>query len=72
MIATNIHATAALWKYLSAHQVAFTAGAVTIAGWSFNAYASTLPEPPPGASRRTQFWYRLVHTAAANLDKLKR
>lgn len=68
----NIAATTLLWKFLSAHQVAFTAGIVTIAGWSFSAYASTLPEPLPEASQRAKFWYKLVQKAAANLDRFKR
>jgi hypothetical protein len=67
----NIVATAVIWKFLSAHQVAVTAIAATVSTWAFNAYASTLVEPPPGAPRRSVFWYRFMQRAAANLDKLK-
>jgi hypothetical protein len=67
----NIHATAALWKFLSAHQALLAGAATAIASWAFSAYASTVTEPPPGSPRSTVMWYRFVHMAAANLDKLR-
>ena len=67
----NIFASVAFWKFLAAHQVMATAVCITIAGWAFSAYASTVVEPIPGSSRKAFFWFRFVHMAAANLDKLR-
>jgi len=71
MMPMSIFITAALWKFLAAHQVAAAMIGTTLVGWTVSAYASTIDQPPPGASRATRFWYTLVHTVAANLDKLK-
>lgn len=61
----------ALWKLLAAHQLAVAGAAAAVSSWAVSAYASTLVEPPPGSPRRAVFWYRFVHTAAGNLDRLR-
>jgi hypothetical protein len=70
-MAMSIFLTTAIWKLLLAHQVWAATIAATLASWMFSAYASTVTEPLAGASRVSLMWYRFVHMAAANLDKLK-
>ncbi len=67
----TIFVTAAVWKFLAAHQITATAGATAVSSWAFSAYASTVTEPPPDSPKRLLFWYRFVHSAAANIDKLR-
>lgn len=67
----SIFLTTAIWKFLAAHQLYAATVTGFIASWFFSAYASTVTEPPAGASRTSVLWYRFVHMAAANLDKLK-
>ncbi|HEV1992512.1 MAG TPA: hypothetical protein VGR34_06575 [Candidatus Dormibacteraeota bacterium] len=58
----------ALWTFLCAHQVIVT----MLAGWIFSAYVTVIVTPPkPTSGRFYLLWYNLMHTAAANLDKLK-
>lgn len=67
----SILATTVLWKFLAAHQVTAAALGTTVSSWAFSAYASTVTAPPDGAPKRKLFWFRFVHSAAANLDKLR-
>jgi hypothetical protein len=75
MMLVNISATSEiwkfLWKFLIAHQLIAISMVTAIAYWSFSAYASVLKPPPPMSSICSQWWYAVVHLAAANLDKLK-
>lgn len=73
MIAVNAAAAIALWKFICAHQVIATSIATTIAGWMFSAYVTVYVTTPPGpsSSRLYAWWYIVMHSAAANLDKLK-
>ena len=41
------------------------------AGWSCSALSYAMPAPLPSSGRFYQFLYRLVHFAAANLDRAK-
>jgi len=70
----NIFATTAIWKFICHHQVIASSVATTIFGWMFSAYVTvyvTTP-PTPSSSRRYAWWYIVMHSAAANLDKLKK
>lgn len=42
------------------------------AWWVFSALSYALPAPPPTAGLVYQTVYRLVHFAAANLDRVKK
>ncbi len=69
MTIVTIFSTAAIWKFLAAHQLAAAAGAAYVGSWMFSAYASQLKEPRPLGNRFYGWWYAFVHLAAANLDR---
>jgi hypothetical protein len=71
VIFLNISTASEIWKFLVAHQLILASAVTAICYWMFSAYASVLKPPPPMSSLRSQWWYELVHLAAANLDKLK-
>jgi len=70
VILLNLAATNWLWKFVIAHQIAATGGAVYLSSWMFSAYASQLQAPLPMGNRFYSWWYAFVHLAAANLDRL--
>lgn len=69
--ALNIFITTAIWTFFLAHP--FILGLV--GSWMFSAYASQIepPMPKPRSHREALYawWYTVVHTAAANLDRLQ-
>ena len=63
----SIILTAAIWAFLVGHQFVLA----LVGSWMFSAYASQLEAPKPMGNKFYSWWYTVVHSAAANLDRFR-